>query len=170
VHVVGEPVQQLAVDVVLGAAGLFAPGGTYAGHAGAHARTRATEVPAIFVDLVEEGLGVLGVGTDEHDVAGLTVEGHQTGAVLLPAVAELTQHGGGVEVAGGRLNAEGVEFFGFGEGAANFGEAGDDAAAVSEHGYRAAFPVTLAGFVGVLQLAKQRVGHSADALVVVFIP
>ena len=55
-------------------------------------------------------------GADEHDVAGLAVEGDQARALLLPAVAQLAQHVGGVVIAGRRLHAQGVEFLGFREG------------------------------------------------------
>ncbi len=154
---------------VLVAAGLFATGGTHAGHAGTNAGAGATEVPAIFVDFVKEVLGAGGVGTDEHDVAGLTVEGLQAGAVFFPAVPELAEHVGGVVVAGWRLNAEGVEFFGFGEGLGHFGEAGDDAAAVTEYRNGATFPVALAGLVGVFQLTQKRVGDFPNALFRMFV-
>jgi len=58
-----------------------------------------------------------------------------------------------------------VELAGFGEGIANFREARNDATAVTEDGDRAAFPVTLAGFVGVLELTEQGVGYFTDTLI-----
>jgi hypothetical protein len=164
VHVVGKPVHQQALNLVLMGAGLLAARRAHAGHGGAHAGAGAAEVPAVLVDLVEEVLGVLGGGTDEHDVAGLAVKGLQARAPLFPGVRQLAQHVGGVKVAGGRLYAQGVEFLGFGEGLADLGEARNDAAAVAVHRDRAALPVTLARFVGVFELTEQVVGHLVDAL------
>ena len=110
-------------------------------------------------------LGVFGGCTDEHDVAGLTVEGHQAGAVFLPAVTELTQHIGGVEITGRRLYAQGMEFPGFRESISDFRETRDNAATITVDTDRAAFPVALAGFIGMFQLAEQAVGHIVDAFV-----
>jgi hypothetical protein len=63
------------------------------------------------------------------------------------------------------LHAQGVKFLGFRESIADFGEARDDAAAVTKHRNGAAFPVTLAGFVGVLELTEQGIGYIANTLV-----
>jgi hypothetical protein len=61
VHVVDEVVHQQAVDLLLVGAGLLAARRAHAGHAGAHARAGAAEIPAVLVDLVEEVLGLLEV-------------------------------------------------------------------------------------------------------------
>ena len=167
--VVGEVVHHPAVNAVLVAVGHLAAGATDTGHGGAHAGAGTAEVPAVLIDLVEEVLGVIGGGADEHDVAGLAVEGHQAGTPFLPAVRQLTQHVGGVVVTCRRLHAQGMEFLGLGEGLANLGEARDDTAAVAVDTDRAAFPVTLAGLVGVLQLAQQAVGHTVDAFIRVIV-
>ena len=153
VYVVGEIVHQHAVDLVLVGAGHFTTGRADAGHGGAHAGSGAAQIPAVVVDFVEEVLGVLGVGADEHDVAGLAMEGDEAGTVFLPGVGQLAQHVGGVVVTRRGLHAQGVELLGCGEGVADFGEARDDAAAVAEYGDGAAFPVAFAGLVGMFQLA-----------------
>src|SRR3989344_1940103 len=117
------------------------------------------EIETILVDFVEEMLGFLGGGADEHDVAGLAVERDQAGTVFLPGVGQLAQHLGGVVVACRRLHAQRVEFFGFGEHGGDFGEARDDAAAVTEDRDRAALPVAKTRPVGVLELAQEVYHH-----------
>ena len=95
-------------------AGHFATGRADAGHGGAHARPDAAQIEAVVVDFVEEVLGVFGIGADEHDVAGLAVEGDEAGAVFFPGVGQLAQHVGGVVVACRGLYAQGVELLGCG--------------------------------------------------------
>ena len=77
-HVIGKVVYQQAVCLVLIEAGHFTASCTDTGHSGTYAWTGATKIPTVVVDLVEEVLGTVGIGTDEHDVTGLTVEGYQT--------------------------------------------------------------------------------------------
>src|SRR5690606_29548206 len=170
VDVVGEVVDQRAVDLVLVGARLLAARRAYAGHGGAHARARAAEVEAVLVDLVEEVLGGLGRCADEHDVAGLAVEGDQSRTPLLPAVAEPAQDVGGVVVAGRGLHSQRVKLARFRKLLADLGKARDDAAAVTVHADRAALPVALAGLVGMLELAEQGVGDALDAGVFVLVP
>ena len=155
VHVVDEVVHQHAVNLLLVGAGLFAARRADARHRRAHARTGAAEVEAVFVDFVEEVLGLLGGGADEHDVAGLAVERDQAGTVFLPGVGQLAQHLGGVVIAGRRLHAQRMEFLGLGEHRGDFGEARDDAAAVAEDRDRAALPVAKTRLIGVFELAQQ---------------
>jgi len=169
VDVVDEVVHQRAVDLVLVGAGLLAAGRPDARLRGAHARACAAEVEAVVVDLVEEVLGVLGVGADEHDVAGLPVEGDEPRPPLLPRVGELAQHVGGVVVAGRRLDPQGVELARCRELLADLGEAGDDAATVAVHADGAALPVPAPRLVGVLELAEEVVGDPVHAPVVVLV-
>ncbi len=168
-HIVGKVVHQQAVGLELIGAGHLATGRADAGHGGPHAGPGAAQVPAVVIDLVEEVLGVFGIGADEHDVAGLAMEGHETGAELLPAIRQLAQHAGGIVVTRRRLHAQGMEFLGLGEGRPDLGEPGNDAAAVAVHRNGATLPIPLAGLVGVLQLTQQAVGHLVDALLRVLV-
>lgn len=88
---------------------------------------------------------------------------------LLPAVGELAQDVGGVVVARRRLHPQGVELLGFREHRADFGELRDDAAAIAVDADGAAFPVALAGFVGVLELTEQVIGDAVDARIGVLV-
>ena len=169
VNVVGEVVDEQAVCLLLVGAGHFATRCANAGHRGTDAGTGAAEVPAVVVDLVEEVLRVRGVGTDEHDVTGLAVECDQARTVLLPAVSQLAQHGGAVVVARRRLNAQRVEFFRLRECVADLGETRDDTATILIDGDCSAFPVTLAGFVGVFQLTQEVAGYTIDTLIRVLV-
>ena len=169
VNVVDEVVHQRAVDLVLVGARLLAAGGPDARLRGAHTGTGAPQVEAVVVDVVEEVLGVLGVGADEHDVAGLAVEGDEPRPPLLPGVGELAQHVGGVVVAGRRLDPQGVELARGRELLADLGEAGDDATAVAVHADRAALPVPAPRLVRVLELAEEVVGDPVDSPVVVLV-
>jgi hypothetical protein len=82
VDVVEEGVDHLAVRPRLVVAALLAARGADAAHAGAHRGAGAAEVEAQFVELVEGGLHLVGLGALEHDVAALAVEGDQARAVL----------------------------------------------------------------------------------------
>ena len=155
VHVIEHVVDDHAHRLAFVVAGLFATGRTHAAHGGTHASASATEVEAHFVEFVKSGLHVVGADALEHDVAGLAVESDQAGAVLFPNVAHFAQRAGVVVHTGGGHDAERVELCAFLVLAGNFREAGDHASAIAAHTNGAAFPVALAGFVGVLELAEQ---------------
>ncbi|MCC2111185.1 MAG: hypothetical protein KDJ16_04045 [Hyphomicrobiales bacterium] len=84
--------------------------------------------------------------------------------MLLPDVAHLAQHVGGVMVARRRLHAQRMEFLRFRELVGNLGEPRNDAAAIAEHRDGAALPVAEPIFVGMLELTKQVVDHAAIAV------
>ena len=115
-------------------------------------------------------LRVLGRCADKHDVAGLSVKGHKTGAPLFPTVCQLAQHIGAVMIARRRLHPQGVEFFRFRELLPYLGKAWNDPAAVTVNTDGAALPITLTRFVGVLQLSEQVVGDPVDALCRMLVP
>ena len=146
-HVVQVAVDDGAQRAGLVVAGHFATGRADAGHGGAQRGTGAAQVEADGVEAVEGLLHVLAADALEHDVAGLAVEGDQPGTARFhPDVGDLAQQVRGVVHAGGRLHAQGVELGGLGEqGLAvrilQFGEAGNDAAAITDHADGAAFPV-----------------------------
>ena len=148
-----------AVRLDLVVAGHFAARVADAAHRGAQRGAGAAEVEADFVEFVEGLLHVFGRAALEHDVAALAVEGDQAGAVLLPDVAQLAQHVGGVVIARRRLNAQRVEFLRGREFGGDFREARNDAAAVAEHRDGAALPVAEALLVGMFELAEQVVHH-----------
>ena len=157
--VVEEAVDHRLVRLGFVVAGLLAARRADAGHRSAHGRAGAAEVEAHFVDLVPGLLHVFGGAALHHDVARLAVQRDQAGTVLVPDVAELAQRRGVVVHAGGRHDTQGVEFGGILEHrlacfVLDLGEARDDAAAVAADTDGAALPVTLAGLVGVLEVAE----------------
>ncbi len=85
----------------------------------------------------------------------------ETRAVLLPDVAELAQGVGGVEPAGGLVDADGVEVRALRELLGQVAVAADDAAAVAHHAHDAAvLPVADLLLVGALENAPAVVvGH-----------
>jgi hypothetical protein len=109
--------------------------------------------------LVESRLHVFGGGALEHDVAALAVKSDQAGTVIFPDIAKLAQGLGVVMQAGRRLHPKGVEFRRFGKFIGGFRETRDDGGAVAAHPDGAAFPIALAGRVGMLELSEQVLHH-----------
>ena len=136
-----------------------------AAHRSAHGRAGAAQIEAQLIKFVERGLDMLGVGALEHDVAGLSVQSDQARSMLFPDIAQLAQNVGVIVHAGGRHDAQRVEFTAIGELIRNFREAGNDAAAIAEHSDHSAFPVTLAGLVRQFELSQQILHHVGIVLV-----
>ena len=168
-HFAQELVDDTAVGADLVIAGMLATGMADAGNRGAKGRAGAAEIEADLrvVQRIEGLLYVFRRAALEHDVAALPVQGDQAGAVLLPNVAHLAQHVGAVMHAGRGLDAQGVEFLGFGKVLGDLRKARDDAAAITEDADRAALPITQPGLVGMLQLTQKVVHHAGIRLVLV---
>ena len=103
----------------------------------------------------EQGLEVLGAGTDEDHVAGGTVQVGDAGAVLVPQVHQGAQVLGGVVETGGLGNTHGMEMLNARELGRNIRIATDDTTAVPENTDNAAMlPGGDPVLVGKLKLTK----------------
>ena len=88
----------------------FATARTYAAAWGSEVRTGTTKVPTSFRQVVEARLQMIGGGTKEDNVTGCTVHVGDTGAVLVPNVAQGAQVIGFIEETGWLVDTHGVEF------------------------------------------------------------
>ncbi len=139
---------------------------TDAGLGAAQAGAGAAHVEAILIEGVEGGLDLLGRAALEHDVAALSMQGDQAGAMLLPDVAHRAQRIRAVVIAGRRHDAEGVELGRFRKLVGNFRETRNHAAAIAADADSAALPVAFDRFVGILELSQQ-ILHAVGILVAI---
>src|SRR3990172_6741073 len=106
------------------------------------------------------------LGSQEDDVAGGTVHVGEPGAMAIPDVAQVAQRLGGVEPAGGLVDAAGVELGHVGELGGQVRVAPDDTAAVAHDAYQAAvLPVADMLLVGPLEHAQEVLDHGAAGFV-----
>ena len=85
-NIISEVVNQGAVNFVLVRTRLLTSTRPNTRLRRPYTRPRPTQIKTIIIDLVKKVLRVVSRCTDKHDVAGLTMERHQTRTPLLPTV------------------------------------------------------------------------------------
>ena len=153
-------VRQVVAHVKRVVAGVLAAAGSHAAARRAQVGAGAAQVEPAIADVVEDGLQLVGVRSQQDDVAGGAVHVREPAAALLPYVADLAQHVARVEPAAGLGHAHRVELADVRELLGHVGVAADDAAAVALHAHDAAvLPVAHLVLVGLLEEPQQIVGH-----------